>query len=199
MPAYRLRDECGLSPDAYMEGFLIQFLNIAGLGPIFGAIMGVMFGQAAFLWIVLGTIFGGAVHDFMSGVMSIRMTATRCPSLWAVNLGPVVKQVMRVLSLCCLCFVAAVFVVTPTGLLAGLTPSWAHSVFWIAVISATTCWPTLACRQLIGRFYPVFGFALLFMAGGLMWCSCSVISAYPYRRFRRRPSAMRMPDTEHHR
>ena len=108
--------------------FLIQFLNIAGLGPIFGAIMGVMFGPAAFLWIVLGTIFGGAVHDFISAMMSLRSDGASLPELVGRELGPVVRQVIRVVSTVLLVLVAAVFVVTPAGLLAGMTPSWATPV-----------------------------------------------------------------------
>ncbi len=149
--------------------FLIQFLNIAGLGPIFGAIMGVMFGPAAFLWIVLGTIFGGAVHDFISAMMSLRSDGASLPELVGRELGPVVRQVIRVVSTVLLVLVAAVFVVTPAGLLAGMTPSWATPVFWIAVIFLYYMLATLLpVDKLIGRFYPVFGFALLFMAGGLM-------------------------------
>ncbi|MDE6157836.1 MAG: carbon starvation protein A, partial [Muribaculaceae bacterium] len=149
--------------------FLIQFLNIAGLGPIFGAIMGVMFGPAAFLWIVLGTIFGGAVHDFISAMMSLRGDGASLPELVGRELGSVVRQVIRLVSTVLLVLVAAVFVITPAGLLAGMTPGWASPVFWIAVIFVYYMLATLLpVDKLIGRFYPVFGFALLFMAGGLL-------------------------------
>jgi carbon starvation protein A len=149
--------------------FLIQFLNIAGLGPIFGAIMGVMFGPAAFLWIALGCVFGGAVHDFVSAMMSIRSKGDSLPELVGRELGPVIRQVMRLVSLVLLVLVGAVFVLTPAGLLAGMTPEWATTTFWIAIIfiyyiSATL----LPVDKIIGKIYPVFGFVLLFMAVGLL-------------------------------
>lgn len=149
--------------------FLIQFLNIAGLGPIFGAIMGVMFGPAAFLWIVLGTIFGGAVHDFISAMMSLRSGGDSLPELVGRELGPVIKQILRVASVALLVLVGAVFIITPAGLLSDMTPAWADSIFWVSVIFLYYALATmLPIDKLIGRFYPVFGAALLFMAGGLL-------------------------------
>ena len=150
--------------------FLIQFLNIAGLGPIFGAIMGVMFGPAAFIWIVAGTIFGGAVHDFIAAMMSIRNNGESLPELVGRELGPVVKQVLRLTSTVLLVLVGAVFVLTPASLLSSMTPDWAGTTLWIAVIFLYYMLATLLpIDKLIGRFYPVFGFALLFMAGGLLY------------------------------
>ncbi len=150
--------------------FLVQFLNIAGLGPIFGAIMGVMFGPAAFIWIVAGTIFGGAVHDFISAMMSVRSGGDSLPELVGRELGPVIKQVLRVVSTVLLILVGAVFIRTPAGLLAGMTPGWADVTFWVTVIFLYyICATLLPIDKLIGRFYPVFGFALLFMAGGLLY------------------------------
>ncbi len=150
--------------------FLIQFLNIAGLGPIFGAIMGVMFGPAAFIWIVLGTIFGGAVHDFISAMMSLRSGGESLPELIGKELGPVIKQVMRVFSVVLLVLVGAVFVVTPAGLIAGMTPDWMNTNFWIIAIFIYYILATLLpIDKLIGRIYPFFGFALLFMALGLLY------------------------------
>lgn len=150
--------------------FLIQFLNIAGLGPIFGAIMGVMFGPAAFIWIVFGTIFAGAVHDFISAMMSIRSGGDSLPELVGRELGPIVKTVIRVVSTILLILVGAVFILTPADLLAGMTPAWADRTFWIAVIFIYYIAATmLPIDKLIGRVYPLFGFALLFMACGLLW------------------------------
>lgn len=150
--------------------FLVQFLNIAGLGPIFGAIMGVMFGPAAFIWIVAGTIFGGAVHDFISAMMSVRSGGDSLPELVGRELGPVIRQVLRVVSTVLLILVGAVFIRTPAGLLAGMTPGWADVTFWVTVIFLYyICATLLPIDKLIGRFYPVFGFALLFMAGGLLY------------------------------
>jgi len=169
MPCHTKADGVDFTPMPTWKVFLIQFLNIAGLGPIFGAIMGIMFGPAAFIWIVAGTIFGGAVHDFISAMMSIRSGGDSLPELIGRELGPAVKQVMRVVSVLLLVLVAAVFVITPAGLLAGLTPSWAGTLFWIAVIFLYYMTATLVpIDKLIGRFYPIFGFALLFMAGGLL-------------------------------
>lgn len=149
--------------------FLIQFLNIAGLGPIFGAIMGVMFGPMAFIWIVFDSIFGGAVHDFISAMMSLRSGGDSLPELVGRELGPVVKQAMRFISIVLLVLVGAVFVLTPAGLLDNMTPALLSTNFWIVVIFLYYILATLLpIDKLIGRFYPIFGFVLLFMAVGLL-------------------------------
>ena len=149
--------------------YLIQFLNIAGLGPIFGAIMGVMFGPAAFLWIVFGTIFGGAVHDFFSGMLSLRRDGASLPEIVGEQLGNKVKQVMRGFALILMILVGAVFVYNPADLLAMLTPEHLDKMFWIVVIFAYYMAATLLpVDKLIGKLYPVFGFALLFMAVGIL-------------------------------
>ncbi len=149
--------------------FLIQFLNIAGLGPIFGAIMGIMYGPSAFLWIVFGTIFGGAVHDYMSGMMSLRDRGTSLPELVGAQLGPKMKTVLRVFALLLMILVGAVFVYNPADLLAMLTPDSLDRTFWIVVIFIYFMAATLLpIDKLIGKLYPLFGFALLFMAVGIM-------------------------------
>lgn len=168
-PAITHPDGVDFVPMPAWKVFLVQFLNIAGLGPIFGAIMGVMFGPSAFIWIVAGTIFGGAVHDFISAMMSLRSNGASLPELVGRELGPVIKQVLRVVSTVLLILVAAVFVVTPASLLAGMTPDWASTIFWIGLIFVYYMLATLLpIDKLIGRFYPIFGFALLFMAAGLL-------------------------------
>ena len=168
MPAYSKTDGVDFMPMPTWKVFLIQFLNIAGLGPIFGAIMGVMYGPAAFIWIVAGTIFGGAVHDFISAMMSIRSDGESLPELIGRQLGMPARQIMRLLSIVLLVLVGAVFVITPSNLMASMTPGWAGTGFWMAVIFAYYLLATLLpVDKLIGRFYPVFGFALLFMAAGL--------------------------------
>lgn len=148
--------------------FLIQFLNIAGLGPIFGAIMGVMYGPAAFLWIVFGTIFAGGVHDYLSGMLSIRQGGASLPEIVGSQLGSKVKNLMRGFALMLMILVGAVFVYNPADLLSRLTPENLDTIFWVAAIfiyyMAATLLPV---DKLIGKLYPVFGFALLFMAAGI--------------------------------
>lgn len=149
--------------------FLIQFLNIAGLGPIFGAIMGVMFGPAAFLWIVFGTVFAGAVHDYLSGMLSLRSGGASLPEIVGDQLGNGIKNVMRGFSLLLMILVGAVFVYNPADLLAMLTPQTFDRLFWIIVIFAYYMLATLLpIDKLIGKLYPLFGFALLFMAVGIL-------------------------------
>lgn len=149
--------------------FLIQFLNIAGLGPIFGAIMGIMFGPAAFLWIVLGTIFAGAVHDYMAGMLSLRNKGASLPEIVGSQLGGNIKNVMRAFALLLMILVGAVFVYNPADLLAMLTPESFDRLFWIVLIFAYYMLATLLpIDKLIGKLYPLFGIALLFMAVGIM-------------------------------
>ena len=149
--------------------FLIQFLNIAGLGPIFGAIMGVMYGPAAFIWIVFGTIFAGAVHDFLSGMMSLRSNGASLPEIVGNQLGNRTKMALRYIALLLMILVGAVFVYNPADLLAMLTPESLDRTFWIVVIFGYYMAATLLpVDKLIGKLYPIFGFALLFMAVGIM-------------------------------
>lgn len=150
--------------------FLIQFLNIAGLGPIFGAIMGMMFGPAAYLWIVLGTIFAGAVHDYVAGMISLRCGGISLPEIVGNELGNAIKQVMRVFSVVLLILVGAVFVVTTSGLIASLTPESLNLTFWAVVIFIYYLLATMfPIDKLIGNIYPLFAAVLLFMAVALVW------------------------------
>ena len=168
-PVHTLADGVDYVPLPTWKIFLIQFLNIAGLGPIFGAIMGVMYGPAAFLWIVFGTIFAGAVHDYMSGMLSLRSGGASLPEIVGKELGGGIKTVMRVFALLLMILVGAVFVYNPADLLAMLTPASLDRMFWIIVIFAYYMAATLLpIDKLIGKLYPVFGFALLFMAVGIM-------------------------------
>lgn len=169
MPAVTRRDDIDFRPLPAWKVFLIQFLNIAGLGPIFGAIMGIMFGPAAFLWIAIGTIFGGAVHDFCSGVISIRSDGASLPEIVGKELGMSVRKVLCVFSVLLLVLVTTVFVMTPAGLLASMTPDALDRTFWVVVIFAYYLLATLLpIDKLIGNLYPIFGFSLLFMALGLL-------------------------------
>lgn len=168
-PVHRLADGVDYVPLPTWKIFLIQFLNIAGLGPIFGAIMGIMFGPAAFLWIVFGTILAGAVHDYLSGMLSLRRDGASLPEIVGDQLGTRIKNTMRVFSLLLMILVGAVFVYNPADLLAMQTPEGLDRMFWIVVIFAYYMLATLLpIDKLIGKLYPVFGFALLFMAVGIL-------------------------------
>lgn len=168
-PVKRLADGVDYVELPTWKIFLIQFLNIAGLGPIFGAIMGIMFGPAAFLWIVFGTILAGAVHDYLSGMLSLRHDGASLPELVGNQLGHRIKNAMRAFSLLLMILVGAVFVYNPADLLAMLTPDHLDKMFWIVVIFAYYMLATLLpIDKLIGRLYPIFGIALLFMAVGIL-------------------------------
>ena len=145
--------------------FLIQFLNIAGVGPICGAIMGAQFGTASFLWIVFGCIFAGAVHDFVAGFVSIRMDGASLPEIHGRFLGNGMKQFMRGFTVLLMILVGAVFVNTPAVLLEqNFTPGW-NVFIWVAIIFAYYLVATLLpIDKLIGKIYPVFGILLLAMA-----------------------------------
>ena len=168
-PAVTMADGVDYVPLPTWKVFLIQFLNIAGMGPIFGAIMGIMFGPAAFLWIVFGTIFAGAVHDFTSAMISLRRGGQSLPEMTGDILGNGVKQVMRVFTLALLVLLGAVFVLTPSAVIARMTPDWVDITFIAALIFIYYLLATmLPIDKLIGRIYPVFGAALLFMGIGLL-------------------------------
>lgn len=167
-PATRLQDDIDYMPLPTWRIFLIQFLNIAGLGPIFGAIAGAMFGPAAFLWIVLGTIFAGAVHDYFSGMLSVRHDGLSISEIVGVYLGPNLKQVMRVFTVILLIFVGAVFLIGPSKIIDGMTDNvWGIGI-WVTIILFYYVLSTLLpIDKLISKIYPLFGFAMLFMALGL--------------------------------
>lgn len=149
--------------------FLIQLLNIAGTGPIFGALLGAVFGPVVFLWIVFGSILGGAVHDYMSGMISLRMDGASISEIVGEYLGPAAKQVMRVFSLILLVLLGAVFTTSPAALIARLTPEWMNTGFWVVAILAYYLLATLLpIDKLIGRLYPIFGAVLLMMAVGII-------------------------------
>lgn len=150
--------------------FMIQFLNIAGTGPIFGAIMGAKFGPSAYLWIVLGCIFAGAVHDYLSGMLSVRHGGAGLPELVGCYLGKRTKQVMLVFSVFLLLMVGAVFVYSPAlilGKLCGDSLTWVYA--WCVIIFAYYFLATmLPIDKIIGKIYPFFAVAMLFMAVALM-------------------------------
>jgi len=159
--------------------FMIQFLNIAGTGPIFGAIMGAKFGPAAYLWIVLGCIFAGATHDYLSGMLSMRHGGANQPDIIGTYLGKTTKQVMLVFSVFLLMMVGVVFVYSPAKILGDMTGAdieAAHQgvmqmeyVWWSAVIFVYYIIATMMpVDKIIGKIYPFFAFSLLFMAAALM-------------------------------
>lgn len=150
--------------------FMIQFLNIAGTGPIFGAIMGAKFGPSAYLWIVFGCIFAGAVHDYLSGMLSVRHGGAGLPELVGDYLGQRTKKVMLVFSVFLLLMVGAVFVYSPALILGGLCGSGTTWVYvWCIIIFIYYFLATLLpVDKIIGRIYPLFAIAMLFMAVALM-------------------------------
>jgi carbon starvation protein CstA len=168
-PAFSMKDGVDYVPMPWWRIFLIQFLNIAGLGPIFGAVAGAMWGPVAFLWIVLGTVFAGAVHDYFSGMLSIKHKGLSITEIVGIYMGNGTKQFMRGFTVLLMILVGAVFIMGPAKILAGLTPGWATMTFWVWVVFGYYVLATmLPIDKIIGRIYPVFGFALLFMAVGLI-------------------------------
>jgi len=146
--------------------FMIQFLNIAGTGPIFGAIMGAKFGPVAYLWIVFGCIFAGATHDFLSGMLSMRHDGAGLPELIGHYLGKTTRNVMLVFTVLLLVMVGTVFVYSPAEILHNIGGS---SIMWICIIFCYYIIATmLPIDKIIGKVYPLFAFSLLFMAAALM-------------------------------
>ena len=146
--------------------FMIQFLNIAGTGPIFGAIMGAKFGPVAYLWIVLGCIFAGATHDYLSGMLSMRNDGAGLPMLVGKYLGKPAKVLMLVFTVLLLTMVGTVFVYSPAEILHSMwgdTQLWAIIIFIYYIIATM-----LPIDKIIGKIYPLFAFSLLFMAAALM-------------------------------
>lgn len=153
--------------------FMIQFLNIAGTGPIFGAIMGAKFGPAAYLWIVFGCIFAGAVHDYFCGMLSMRHGGSSLPELVGIYLGIPAKKILLVFSIIVLLMVGTVFVYSPALILGGMTAPTAdaktfHIMLWVGIIFIYYILATmLPIDKIIGKIYPIFAFSLLFMAVAL--------------------------------
>ena len=168
-PAFRLKDGVDFVPMPWWRVFLIQFLNIAGLGPIFGAVAGAMWGPVAFLWIVLGSVFAGAVHDYFSGMLSIRHNGLSITEIVGIYLGNGIKQFMRGFTVILMVLVGAVFIMGPAKILNGLTADYLTMTFWVAVVFIYYLLATLLpIDKIIGKLYPLFGLALLFMALGLI-------------------------------
>ena len=148
--------------------FLIQLLNIAGLGPIFGAIAGACWGPVVYLWIVFGTIFAGGVHDFLSGMMSEREDGASISEVVGRYMGRAITLIMRIFSVVLLILVGTTFSTGPAGLLASLTPETLSMQFWLAIILIYyLCATFLPVDKIIGKLYPIFGVCLIVMAVGV--------------------------------
>ncbi|RIW28249.1 carbon starvation protein A [Bacillus salacetis] len=167
-PAYTHKDDVDYLPMNTPKNSLIQLLNIAGVGPIFGPIMGALYGPVAFIWIVVGCIFAGAVHDYLTGMISIRNRGAHLPELAGKFLGKFMKHVVNAFAVLLLLLVGTVFVSAPADLLFNLMDGWAAmglilGAIFIYYILATL----LPIDKIIGRFYPIFGALLLISALGV--------------------------------
>ena len=173
-PAIAINDGVDCVPMKKWKAFLVQLLNIAGTGPIFGALMGAVFGPVVFLWIVFGSILGGAVHDYMSGMISSRHKGASIAELSGTYLGKAAKWFMRLFSVVLLVLCGTVFVTSPAVLLDKLTPDSMNGTFWAIVILVYYLLATLLpIDKLIGKLYPIFGVLLIVMAitvlGGILF------------------------------
>lgn len=168
VPSRRLYDGVDYVPMPRWRVFLIQLLNIAGIGPIFGAILGACFGPVAFLWITFGGILMGAMHDFLSGVMLVRNDGLSIPEIVGRYLGGGMRQFMRLFSIVLLILVGVVFLRSPASILGQMIPQVSYYT-WIGIIIVYYFVATLLpIDKIIGKLYPLFGAALIFMALGLM-------------------------------
>jgi len=167
-PALTMTDGTDYVPMGTARIFLIQLLNIAGLGPIFGALAGACWGPSVFLWITFGTLLGGGVHDYMVGMMSMRHKGASVSELTGTYLGTAMKQVMRVFSVVLLVLVGVTFSTGPANLLAMLTPNVLDAKFWLAVVLIYYFIATFVpIDKVIVKVYPIFGICLIVMALGV--------------------------------
>ncbi len=167
-PAMRMADGVDYMPMPRWRVFLIQLLNIAGTGPIFGAILGACFGPVAFVWITLGGIFFGAMHDFLSGVLITRNDGRSLPEVIGEYLGVSTRAMVRVFTVALMILVGSVFILSPAQLLATMAPAVTKDVWvWIILVYYLVA-TMLPVDKVIGKLYPIFGIALIAMAVGLL-------------------------------
>ena len=167
-PAYAVNDGVDYVPMPTWKVFLIQLLNIAGTGPILGALGGALFGPIAYLWIIFGCIFAGGVHDYMCGMLSMRHNGASVSELTGKYLGNGMLQLMRVFSIILLVMCGVVFTKGPADLLAMLTPESLNSTFWLWVVMIYYVIATFVpIDKVIGKLYPIFGICLIVMALGV--------------------------------
>ena len=173
-PAVRINDGVDYVVMPQWKLFLVQLLNIAGLGPIFGALQGALWGPVVFLWITFGTIFAGGVHDYFSGMLSERNNGASISEICGIYLGKVMKNVMRVFSVVLLVMVGTVFAVGPAGLIVtlfknnGASGLVATTLFWLVIILVYYFVATfISIDKIIGKIYPLFGICLIIMAVGV--------------------------------
>ena len=171
MPCDTKRDGVDFTPMPVWKVYTVQFLNIAGTGPIFGALMGILYGPAAFLWIVFGCLLGGAMHDYMAGMISIRRDGASLPEIIGDELGGTCRLVMRIVTLVLMVCVGASFIMIPAGLMTGLMSGFTSSalltssLFWTVLMFAFyLCVTIFSVSKIMGNIYPIFGVALLLMA-----------------------------------
>ena len=174
-PAVRINDGVDYVVMPQWKLFLVQLLNIAGLGPIFGALQGALWGPVVFLWITFGTIFAGGVHDYFSGMMSERNEGASIAEVTGKYLGPVMQNIMRVFSVVLLIMVGTVFAVGPAGLIVtlcknnGMSGVLTTTLFWLIIILVYYFIATfISIDAIIGKIYPVFGICLIIMAVGVI-------------------------------
>ena len=172
-PAYSQEDGVDFVPMSTPKVYLVQLLNIAGVVPIFGPIMGALYGPAAMLWIVLGCIFSGAVHDYFAGMLSIRNGGASVPSITGRYLGNGAKHFMNVFAIVLLLLVGVVFVSAPAGMITNLVNDqtgidMSVTTMVVAIFAYYIIATIVPIDKIIGRFYPLFGALLVFMSVGLI-------------------------------
>ena len=171
MPCYTKQDGADYTPMPTWKVYTVQFLNIAGTGPIFGALMGILYGPAAFFWIVFGCLLGGAMHDYMAGMISLRKDGASLPEIIGDELGSTCRLVMRIVTLVLMICVGASFIMIPAGLMVTLMKDFTSNelltsgLFWtILMFAFYMCVTVFSVSKIMGNIYPIFGVALLLMA-----------------------------------